>query len=391
MAYWRNRKQGTHWRPRTWAPLPGVLAFIFIVAAIFSITWASHLTTTWPFTTAANYTFDSDKVMVTGGVAKLTSAIQKTWSTQAEFDAGTYTSNTSYTIGPPAGVKLTTTGNGASGQYTSEAIDSKRNDTSWTQLTSVVDLAAAPPANMFPNAQTIGSSLSSPTEVGAGDLNGDGIVDIVAGEIGTKAILWFQNADPVPTPFTKRVVDGAVTPCTKTIDQMQAPITRPFVADVDNDLDGDILFPNQGDPAFFPLMQELNPGGATPQCWGRSFVGGPRAFEDMRLTNINQDTYSSTDAFKDGQPIYDFVGAEADLGEGVAFPSGGVFWFRNDGTKAPEAPVYGTRSIDACLDLNGPSTGGPRGLLSPTWITIWMATFCFPTRVTLHSSRLCRS
>ena len=254
MAHWLNKNLGTRWRPHTWARLLGGFAFSIVLATILSITWASHSTTTWPFATAANYTFDSDKIEVTGGVAKLTSAIQKTWSTQAEFDAGTYTSNTSYTIGPPAGVKLTSSGNGASGQYTSEVIDSKRKDTSWTQLDSTVDLATAPPANMFPNAKTIASALSTPTEVGAGDLNGDGIVDIVAGEIGTKAILWFQNADPVPSPFTKRVVDGAVAPCIKIIDQMQAPISRPFVADVDNDLDGDILFPNQGDPAFGRLF-----------------------------------------------------------------------------------------------------------------------------------------
>src|SRR5439155_7435673 len=55
----------------------------------------------------------------------------------------------------------------------------------------------------------------------------------------------------------------------------------------------------------------------------------------------------------------DIVVVESRIGTGsAASPSGGVFWLRDDGTVAPDAPVFGTRSIDACT-LGAASTTVP--------------------------------
>ena len=68
MSRWLNRKLGTQWRPDAWALLLGGSAF-FLLFSLSLIALASL--TSWDFSNQADYTFDSSKVEVKGGLAKL--------------------------------------------------------------------------------------------------------------------------------------------------------------------------------------------------------------------------------------------------------------------------------------------------------------------------------
>ncbi|MEE9549621.1 MAG: hypothetical protein V3W08_04390, partial [Candidatus Binatia bacterium] len=258
MAYWLNRKLGTHWRPRTWAPLPGVLAFILIVAAIFSITWASHSTTTWPFTTAANYTFDSDKVEVTGGLAFLPTDFTRLDDSQADF-TGTL-NNVTIVDAAPAGddpndyIEITDLSSDAegfglpvvgSGSYTSPTIDSQKAGTKWISMNSSItpDLQQG---NNFPgNGTTIVSGLEKFTVM---DIDRDGEPDPILGSTATKDVTWYDGG----ASWTARTAYGPTAPCSHPTWQVLTN-TLPIVSeDLDNDLDIDIIFSNPSNPGSDP-------------------------------------------------------------------------------------------------------------------------------------------
>ena len=223
MAYWLNKKLGTHWRPRTWAPLPGVLAFILIVAGIFSITLASHSTSSWPFDTPGNYTITpAGDIEVSGGLALLPKDFTDTDSAAADFDGAH--NNTQAVVDPPDYVNLVSTstdslavGGGVvgSGSYTSSAIRARVATTTWKNLTSTIVLQKAPAASTYSGTgTTLGSGFAGGIEVSAGDITGDGLNDIVITAWEDMALFYYENADPIPAPFTKRVAYGAWTPCT---------------------------------------------------------------------------------------------------------------------------------------------------------------------------------
>src|SRR5437773_2018743 len=193
----------------------------------------------------------------------------------------------------------------------------------------------------------------------------DGAVDIVATSTsGTRDVWIYQSSAANPPTFSpKKVTDDGVAPCTTGVDAALSAVAaaRYGIGDMDNDLAPDLVEPGQQTINTKPLFLSVNPltsPGGTPQCWTRWLIQG-RLLEDIRIADINGATYTSTDPFKNGQPILDIVAVESTIGTGSApSPSGGVFWLRNDGTVSPDAPVFGTRSIDACT-LGAASTTGP--------------------------------
>src|SRR2546430_4038998 len=367
MARERSHSGNVHGRPGSRALLLGGVAFALTLSGMVWVTLANHETTTWDFGTPSDYTYDPKKLLVEGGVAHLRKPFTVPHSTQADFNGsggntGTY-SSTGYNTNPPAaGVKLSSPP--TVGTYTPPVIDAGIATTTWKTLSPVRDLQQAAPPATFGAKTSVLPTLSTSNEIVAADFNRDGAVDIVAtATSGTRRVWLYQSNAGNPPTFTQvPVTESATAPCTGADNGVSSVATARYgVADLDNDLDLDLIEPGQQTINTNPLFLYLNPlaaPGGTPQCWTRWLTNG-RLFEDIRIANINGDTYTSTDPIKNGQPILDVVGVESRIGTGsAASPSGGVFWLRNDGTVAPDAPVFGTRSIDTCT-LTTASTTGP--------------------------------
>src|SRR2546427_899041 len=363
----KSHSGNAHGRPGSRALLLGGVAFALALAGIVSVTLANHATTTWDFGTSSDYTYDPNKILVEGGVAHLRKSFTVTHSTQADFNGsggntGTYGSTGYNTTPPAAGVKLSSPP--TVGTYTSPVIDAGVATTTWKTLSHVRDLQQAAPPATFGAKTSVLPTLSTSNEIIAADFNRDGAVDIVAtATSGTRRVWLYQSNAGNPPTFTQvPVTESATAPCTGADNGVSSVATARYgVADLDNDLDLELIEPGQQTINTHPRFLHLNPlaaTGGTPQCWTRWLTNG-RLFEDIRIANINGDTYTSTDPIKNGQPILDVVGVESRIGTGsAASPSGGVFWLRNDGTVAPDAPVFGTRSIDTCT-LTTASTTGP--------------------------------
>src|SRR2546425_11432511 len=365
----RSHKSHAHGRPGRRALVLGGATLALILAGIVSVTLANHATTTWTFSITSDYTYDSTKIIVESGVAHLRKSFTVTHSVQADFDGvvgnlGNYDTNkTVYNAGAPAGVKRSAPL--TAGTYTSPAIDAGAATTTWKTLTHVRDLQQAAAPTTFGAKTSVGTQANNVNEINAADFNRDGAVDIVATSTsGTRDVWIYQSSAANPPTFSpKKVTDDGVAPCTTGVDAALSAVAaaRYGIGDMDNDLAPDLVEPGTQTINTKPLFLSVNPlasPGGTPQCWTRWLING-RMLEDIRIADINGATYTSTDPFKNGQPILDIVAVESTIGTGSApSPSGGVFWLRNDGTVAPDAPVFGTRSIDACT-LGVASTTGP--------------------------------
>src|SRR5437879_12175420 len=102
----RSHKSHAHGRPGRRALVLGSATLALILAGIVSVTLANHATTTWTFSITSDYTYDSTKIIVESGVAHLRKCCTVLHSTQPDFNAGTYTSNTGYDV-PGAALKMT--------------------------------------------------------------------------------------------------------------------------------------------------------------------------------------------------------------------------------------------------------------------------------------------
>src|SRR5213593_1165069 len=359
----RSHNSHAHGKPGTRALVLGGATLALILAGIVSVTLANHATTTWTFSITSDYTYDSTKIIVESGVAHLRKSFTVTHSTQADFNGsggntGTY-SGTAYNTNPPnppaTGVKLSAPP--TAGTYTSPVIDAGVATTTWKTLTHVRDLQQAAPPATFGAKAVVTTTAGTVQEPSAADLNQDGAVDIVAADISGgasgKNLYWYKNSGGASPTFTKlAVTTQATTPAPPVgagvlagcgiVGQSATLTARHDFADLDNNLTIDIVEPGQTSTTL-GLTQYLNPGGgAEPQCLDQWSVNSRRP-EDLRLANINGDTYGGTDPVKAGRPIMDIVAVDSRIGTGTAAsPSGGVFWFRNDGTPAPDAPVFGT-------------------------------------------------
>src|SRR5437870_1131383 len=365
----RSHNSHAHGRLGARARVLGGATLALILAGIVSVTLANHSTTTWNFSITSDYTYDSTKIIVESGVAHLRKSFTVTHSVQADFDGvvgnlGTYSGAVYNTSAPAAGVKLSAPP--TAGTYTSPAIDAGVATTTWKTLTHVRDLQQAAPPTTF-GAKTSVGTQTNVNEINAADFNRDGAVDIVATSVsGTRDVWIYQSSAANPPTFSqKKVTDDGTAPCATGVDAALSSVAaaRYGIGDMDNDLFPDLVEPGQQTINTKPLFLSVNPltsPGGTPQCWTRWLIHG-RLLEDIRIADINGATYTSTDPFKNGQPILDIVAAESTIGTGSApSPSGGVFWLRNDGTQAPDAPVFGTRSVDAytlgSATVEGPTT-----------------------------------
>ncbi|MFA5187310.1 MAG: hypothetical protein WC551_12600, partial [Patescibacteria group bacterium] len=403
MSRWLNKKFGTSWGAAKWSILLGISVLSLCLVVYLSVVFAT--TTTWNLSTAGDYQCEktdnnfeacsssarataagpTDEIIVVGGVAKLVNDYTVTQNTEALFDTGTF-SNTESVSGPD-GVQFTqavvdaaSAGSPATGTYTSLIFNSGIPTTTWKTLTHSRALQSGTPPATFANVATVTSSIVTVIQnFAVADFNRDGAIDVGINAESTSTdstFFWYQNANPPPNPFTKRwIVDDTGptgSPCTGS-DGISTSGTgvppRPLFFDFDNDLDPDVVDPrtriNNGSALFYNENPYSSGGGATidpPECFALSGLNR-RMLDDAEAANINLDVYPGNDNYKKGRDILDVVGAEDGIGDGTALrPTGGIFWYRNDGTTAPDTPVFGSRSIDACanpaaaISLTGPKT-----------------------------------
>src|SRR2546428_8532000 len=364
----RSHNSHAHGRTGTRARVLGGATLALVLAGIVSVTLASHATTTWNFSIPSDYAYDQTKIIVESGVAHLRKSFTVTHSVQADFDGvagnlGNYDSNkTVYNTGAPAaGVKLSAPL--TAGTYTSPVIDAGVATTTWKTLSHVRDIQQAAPPATFGAKAVVTTTAGTVQEPSAADLNQDGAVDIVAADInnggGGKNLYWYKNSGGASPTFTKlAVTTSSTTPAPPVgpgvlagcgiVGQSGTTLTaRHDFADLDNNLTIDIVEPGQTSTTL-GLEQYLNPGGTEPQCLDQWSVNSRRP-EDLRLANINGDTYGGTDPVKAGRPIMDIVAVDSRIGIGTAAsPSGGGFLFPQERNPAPDAPGLRTRSLRCC-------------------------------------------
>src|SRR6266571_291533 len=262
----RSHNSHAHGRTGTRARVRGGATLALILAGIVSVTLASHSTTTWDFGTASQYTYDATKIAVETGVAHLKKSFTVAHTNQTDFNAGTYTTNTVYDV-PGAAVKMTnvataTTSAPVTGTYTSPVIDAGVATTTWKTLSHARVLQQAAPPATFGAKTSVLPTLSSSTEITAADFNRDGAVDIVAtATSGTRRLWLYQSNAGNPPTFTQvPITESATAPCTGADNGLSAVATARYgVADLDNDLDLDLIEPGQQTINTNPLFIYINP------------------------------------------------------------------------------------------------------------------------------------
>ncbi|HKQ61535.1 MAG TPA: VCBS repeat-containing protein [Candidatus Polarisedimenticolaceae bacterium] len=142
--------------------------------------------------------------------------------------------------------------------------------------------------------------------VAAGDVDGDGDVDVVTGEYGISSIAWYENDGASPPAWTKRIVgaaNGAVNVA---------------VADADGDGDGDVFSANLNDEG---INFYENLGGAPPS-WVR------------RVLSFDGGAWGVDAADVDGDGDVDGIGGLMNTSCGPPLCVG-VEWYENDGARPP--------------------------------------------------------
>src|SRR5438128_885646 len=185
----RSHKSHAHGRPGRRALVLGGATLALVLAGIVSVTLASHSTTTWTFSITSDYTYDSTKIIVESGVAHLRKSFTVTHSTQTDFNAGTYTSNTVYDV-PLTAVKMTNVATATisapvTGTYTSPVIDAGVATTTWKTLSHARVLQQAAPPATFGAKAVVTTTAGTVQEPSAADLNQDGAVDIAGAATST--------------------------------------------------------------------------------------------------------------------------------------------------------------------------------------------------------------
>jgi hypothetical protein len=176
----------------------------------------------------------------------------------------------------------------------------------------------------------VSSTAPQADGVAAGDVDGDGDVDVVVGEYQISSITWYENDGASPPGWTKRIVgaaDGAINVA---------------VGDVDGDGDGDVFSANLNDEGI-NFYENL---GGTPPAWVRQPLADDGGAWGVDAADV------------DGDGDLDGIGGLMNNTCGPPLCVG-VKWYENDGASPPgfipravaQGPV-GALSVHAA-DLDG--------------------------------------
>ena len=165
-----------------------------------SITLLSAALQNWPFNNSSSYVFDSTKIEVSGGLAKLKPYPPATVHDEFSDFSGTH-SNTEWVTDR---IQLNSTGlSSGSGIYTSQAIDSGVDGMQWSRMAWTEALTQGS-AN-FSVTNGLGT-LSVGLSVYGADIDGDDDIDVVVTQEGTPRVLYFENNGT--ETFTPRTVSN---------------------------------------------------------------------------------------------------------------------------------------------------------------------------------------
>jgi len=191
----------------------------------------------WGFTTAANYNFDSTKVVVSAGLAKLR-LVTVIHDEEAEFTG--IQSNTRWATNH---IELDATGlSTGSGTYTSQIIDSGMAGAVWGKI-SWTEALTQNSASFSPT-KSVGS-LSTGFSVYSADIDGDDDIDVIAVQKNRPRSSYFEN-DGAET-FTSRVVNKGTPKDARDLHggDINKDGRQDFVAIAKDDL---VWFENSGHP-----------------------------------------------------------------------------------------------------------------------------------------------
>lgn len=140
----------------------------------------------------------------------------------------------------------------------------------------------------FDAARIVDAAASRPVAVAAGDVNGDGALDLVVASQFGNAVLWYENDGQSPPAFAKRTASGG--------------IVRPTIvstADIDGDGDLDLL---SGSSA------------TGVAAWHENIGGSPVAFVYRPLDTLTPGISDMKGVDLDGNGRMDIVGAARSTG-----------------------------------------------------------------------------
>ena len=331
-----------------------------ILLLLASVTLLSAALQNWGFSTATNYTFDSAKIDVSGGVAKL-KPVAFIHDEEAEF-SGTH-SNTRWATDQ---IELNSTGlSSGSGTYTSQTVDSGASGTQWGKISWNEVLNQG--STSFGPTKSVGS-LSTGLSVYGADIDGDDDIDVVVVQGSSPLIHYFENDGS--EAFTARTVDSA---------KPMNPVDL-HVADINKDGRRDLVVLAKGDLVWFE-----NQAG-TPHTWKRrDITPSPSTGLEVEVADVNGDgnldviigdesnvqwyennganppswtfqaidiTLSAVDALSAGD-----LDGDGDL-DLLAGDGAGLYWYENNGANPPlftknniDTTIVNTESIIAA-DLN---------------------------------------
>jgi VCBS repeat protein len=178
----------------------------------------------------------------------------------------------------------------------------------------------------------VSTSAPNADGIAAGDVDGDGDVDIVTGEYAIGSIAWYENNGASPPAWTKHIVGGA------------NGAINVAVGDADGDGDADVFSANLNDEGI-NFYENL---GGTPPAWTRRALADDGGAWGVDAADVDGDL--------------DAIGGLMNTACSPS-PCVGVKWYDNDGARPPRfTPRAVSPGFVGALSVQGADVDGDGGI-----------------------------